>query len=385
MKKQKIGMLFIVFMLLLVACAPKTSRAPASVPVKVAPVTPAGQAWEGKWDETLTAAKKEGRITVTTSAGNEVRYALIEGFKKVYGIDLEVVVAPGSTWVPPIQAERRAGLYLRDVVIAGTGPTVQSVKPAGLLDPLESAFILPELTNPEIIKKVWLEGKLHWVDADHTILTALLSPGAPLVINTDLVKEDEIRSWKDLLNPKWKGKIVIPDLSLPGTGASFVVYIDQVLGWDWLQQLVKNEPIVLQDTRLQLDWAARGKVAMALAPDPPTYASFKQIGAPLKALTPKEGTWLTTGHAGVSIINRPAHPDAARVFINWLLSKEGQTVLARSLGGQSTREDVPFDFLDSAQVRQAGMNYFNKEREDILLARVEMTAKAKQIIAPLIK
>lgn len=383
MRKRIVCMLLIVGILLLVACAPKTAPAPVPVPAKVVPVASGGQVWEGKWAETLSAARKEGKVMLTTTAGGDLRSALINSFKKAYKIDMDVVVSPGSTHIPAIEAERKAGLYLRDVLIAGTGPTVQSLKP--ILEPLELAFILPDLTDDAQIKKTWYQGKLQWVDKDHTIMTALLYPGAPIVINTDLVKQNEIVSWNDLLNPKWKAKIVMPDLSLPGTGASFVVYIDQVLGWDWLQQLIKNEPVILQDTRLQMDWIARGKVALALAPTPGPWNEFRKAGAPLKSLTPKEGTWMTTGSAGVSIFNQPAHPNATKVFINWLLSREGQTILATSLGGQSTREDVPVDLLDPEQVRQVGVNYFNKETEALLLARVEMTAKATQIIASLKK
>lgn len=85
-------------------------------------------------------------------------------------------------------------------------------------------------------------------------------------------------------------------------------------------------------------------------------------------LVPKEGTVITTGIGAISLINRAAHPNAAKLFINWFLSKEGQTLYSRAYNSHSARVDVPTEGIDPATLRVAGEKYYNSETEDYLAA-----------------
>lgn len=392
---QRIQILLAVLLmgLLVVACAPKAAPAPAPVasvptvaPVPVPAPVPAVQAkpaWEEKWEKTLAEAKKEGKVVFYTGAGAQTRVAMIQGLSKAYGISAEVIAGRATEIHTKVLTERRAGLYLWDHWQGGQTSALTQLKPAGVLDSLDLALILPDVTDPVLLRKIWYQGGLRWVDQDHTLLVFQVFPQPPLAINTNLIRPDEIKSYNDLLDPKWKGKISINDPTI--AGSSFAPFMINVIGPEWLRKLVNQEPIIMRDQRLQVEWLARGKVPIAIGMLVDAYTEFKNLGAPIQSITPQEGTWLSAGTGGITIFNRPAHPNAAKVFINWLLSKEGQTIFSKASGGQSAREDVPTDHLYPEQMRQPGVKYWEKDREEILLKYPEYFNLCKEIFGPLMK
>src|SRR3972149_2861201 len=98
---------------------------------------------------------------------------------------------------------------------------------------------------------VWWEGKLRWVDPDHKILVFIAFPIPWAVINTDLVKPEEINSYKDLLNPKWKGKIILLDPTMTGpSGKLFSTSVKFLVGIEFWRDLAKQEPVITRDSRV---------------------------------------------------------------------------------------------------------------------------------------
>lgn len=91
--------------------------------------------------------------------------------------------------------------------MGGSNTIFDSIKPNAMLDPLEPEIFLPEVLDP----KVWHEGKMRWKDKDKTALSFITFAVPALTINITLVRTDELRSYRDLLNPKWKGKIIMND------------------------------------------------------------------------------------------------------------------------------------------------------------------------------
>ena len=124
---------------------------------------------------------------------------------------------------------------------------------------------------------------------------------------------------------------------------------------------------------------ARGKYAFTLAPLTDVVEAFRRDGAPIAYRTPAEGSALTTGHGGLAIMNRPAHPNAARIFINWLLSKEGVELFSRVYNVQSTRDDVATDFLAPERKRLPGFKYVWPENEEFLLEEGKFYAQGREI------
>lgn len=323
------------------------------------------------------------------AAGGEARTALIRAFNEKYGIKVEAISASGRELATKILTERKAGLYLGDVYVGGAKTQVTPFKPEKVLDPLEPVLILPEVTDP----KKWWNERLPWVDPDHMIFTFTLYPGTTYAINTTMVKKEEVKSYKDLLDPRWKGKIVMGDPTLAGGPvqkwfvalAYDVIKIESMSGMDFMRALAKQEPAILKDRRLQVEWVAHGKYPITIAPDTPSMTDFINAGAPIAYVNPVEGNFLTSGYGGVSLINRAPHPNAARVFINWLLTKEGQMVYTRALPYNSTRLDVPTDHIDALKLRQPGVAYVNLENEDYLLKEDARGAIAKEIFAQQLK
>lgn len=342
---------------------------------------PAKAGWELEMQKTAEAARKEGRVVVYMTTGAGLREALVKSFQEKYGVTMEAVSLSGSQMSEKLIRERRGGLYLADVYQGGVTTPVTILKPRGILDNLETAFIVPELKDPELIKQTWLEGKLRWVDPDHKVLAFAAYVSDWVLLNTDLVKPEEMTSLKDLLNPKWKGKIVMGDPSQSGkTGRMFGVVYELIYGPDFWRDFVKQEPMIIRDSRLVVEWVARGKYAIGLATKTEEVDMFMQMGAPLKRLVQSgDGATLASGDGGLVLINQAPHPNAAKLYINWLLSKEGLVAFTKAFGAPSARLDIPTDFLSPDKLRQPDVNYIWVEYEEFLLKESGRYKEAREI------
>lgn len=250
--------------------------------------------------------------------------------------------------------------------------------------PLDSQLLLPELTDPELIKKIWFNGTLRWLDKDHTNLGFLAAAPPPVVINTDLVKYDEVKSWNNFLEPKWKGKIVLHDPTRSGFGGKLVPVLGEIMGWDYVNKLAKQVDIN-QDTRLIVEWTARGKYAITLAPQTAVVVEFQRASAPLKAFIPVEGIHVTSSSGSMSLLKNAPHPNATKIFINWLLTKEGQTIYSQAFGQSSARLDVSTEGIIPETIPQQGVNYIVGDSEEFILQQPQQFEKVKEIFTPNLK
>lgn len=371
--------------IILIACAPKAAPPPSSGIEKEMPLTgekPIRESWEQKWKDTLQAAKKEGKVVVFIGIGGELRAAVVKAFREKYGIEVDAISFRGDEFATRIKAERRAGLYSFDVYQSGITTAVLTLKPEGILDPLEPALILPEVTDP----KAWWKGEIHFVDKERLALNFAAYPSAPIAINTDIVKTEEMRSYNDLLNPRWKGKISMNDPTLPGAGGNLVGVVgDHIMGYDFLRKLAQQEPLIMRDRRLQIDWLAAGKYPIAIGPDTMPLVDFQNLGFPLKEITPLEGTHVTAGYGTLALINRAPHPNAARVYINWLLTREAQLLYSKIVQVQSGRVDIPTDFLPPSRIRDPKVKYVDQASEEYTRKHPEYFKIAREIFGHLIK
>jgi len=297
----------------------------------------------GDWNKVVGAAKKEAKVAVMSSLGGaENRQALTEPFQKKYGIEVDYFSSSGSKMVSRIKGERAGGLSLWDLFIGGTSTPMTGLKPDGLLDLIEPTIILPEVKDG----KNWMGGKIEYADKDKTILVMLSYTKSAIFVNTKLVKTEEFKSVKDLLNPKWKGKILAGDPRFPGPGqATFsYFYASKDLGPDFIRELAKQDLHFLRDDRQTSEWLATGKYPVLVGGSDTDVEPFLREGLPIRILNPKqlkEGGYLTAGAGGLSLMSKAPHPNAAKLYINWLLSKEGQSALVKSNGYPSRRLDTP--------------------------------------------
>lgn len=380
---------FLAVLIFIIGCA--TNELPTAIITVTTPEssssdTPDRKPWEKEWEKLIAMAKKEGTVVVYSTPGATVRQALVDPFSSQYGISLEWVTARGNETSERLSTQRKAGLYIVDVVITGSTTVLTDLKPKGFLAPLQPALILPDLADPAIIKNIWWNGELGWLDTDHLVLGMCAYPSSPLAINTELVKPGEIRSYRDLLAPRWKGKIVMDDPTISGTGERwFGVVSSRIMDLDFMRQLAKQEPLISRERRLSVEWLARGKYAVMIAPDPTTTTEFINVGATIDTLEMQEGTYLTSGGGGIALLDKAPHPNAANVFINWLLTKEGQSLFSQSYGKQSARLDVTAQGLRPNEIRDPRAKYYRSDTEEEVIKIRELSKMAREIFATLLQ
>jgi len=343
--------------------------APAgSVPAKAkSPAAPSSAAnaadWQKKWDDTVAAAKKEGELFIYLNAPSEARTAIPEAFKRKYGITLNVISGSGVELASRLVTEYRSGIHQVDAYMAG-GTTALVAKAQGVLAPITPLLILPEVTSP----KAWFGQNIPLFDRDGTVFTYLSQVIPPVIYNTGLVKEGQITSYNDLLKPEWKGKMVTYDPTVGGAASFWATGLTMELGQDraneYLTALAKEqEVIVTREMGQQMEWVARGKYPLALFPQTPAVAQYLKAGAPIAAATFRELTLVANSNGGFAVPKFPPHPHAVTVFLNWFLSKEGQTVAVKSMGAPSTRLDVPPDNVNPMFVAKPGQKYILQSEE----------------------
>jgi iron(III) transport system substrate-binding protein len=340
--------------------------------------------WEEEWDKLLKAAKNEGQVMIYGRVGPEIRKALKKEFLGKYGIDLDFLyLARGRELAARMKKERRAGLYLADVVVHGATTGINLLKPTGIFESMEPLLILPEVTDP----KVW-RPDFCFIDRDRMIKPMRASFFRYAARNTNLVKEGEINSYRDLLNLKWKGRIVMYDPTGPGSGNMFISLLSRVWGHEqtlgFQRQLIKQEPTVIKDLRLPWEWLARGKYSVGIALSAELCPEMLDLGAPVAQVKVIEGGLLGSGAATIAVVNKRPHPNATAVFVNWILTREGQTVWSEADGHPGSRLDLSNEWIHPTFLPGPGEKV-TVDNEESCIEGPKRMKESKEIFAPLLK
>jgi len=343
-------------------------------------------AWCVEWGNTIEAAKKEGKVVVSIPASAELRQALEEGFKRQFpGIVQEVFPAPGGSNINRIVEEDKGGVHYFDIHVGGTSSIITGMLTADLLEPLAALMILPS------VKKTtnWW-GDHIWADKSGRYIYMFLAYLTETIwFNTKELRPEEVRSYDDLLNPKLKGRIAILDPRIPGSGQSTWSFLWKINGEEYLRKLVHQRLIVGRNQRQLAESLANGTAALSIGLSYYSFSPFIKAGFLLKPLpTPKEGTYASSGSGNVVALKKAPHPNAAKVYINWLLSREGQEIFTNVLNQPTRRLDV-----DTAATKQFGAiaakdvltpkRFFeleNQSEEVIRTVRIPATALARRLL-----
>lgn len=331
--------LFVVVLLLLLA-----SRATAA---QAKPV------WQVEWEKILESAKKEGEVRLWGE--QEITHQdIIAAFNKEFPF-IKAVTVSGRVGdlMPRIIAERRAGKFLADIYSGGLGGrSFYDFHKAGVLDPLKPVLLLPEVVDAA----KWLNGEHTYADSEKQFVFMYEGSvaGNGMHYNTGMVDMNEFKSYWDLIHPKWKGKILL--FERPGVGSPSVIrfYYNAQLGPDFVKRLFSEMDVtVSQDRRQSSDWLASGKFPICI--DCGDTDRAKKQGLPVDEFphaSLKEASYevSTSGNSGLALINQAPNPNAARVFINWFLSRAGQTAW------QATMNDKVQEPSDSMRVDVAKVN-----------------------------
>ena len=328
----------------------------------LSPHTQAAQSdWKRDWEQTLAAARKEGQVNVYI-----YRYeGLLQDFKREFpGINVVAVTGRGNELTNRIMAERRAGRFIADVYSGGTNSLFNTLYKGKALDPLKPLLILPEVTD---LTKWW--GNEHrYADPEGKHIFAFIgsASNAQLAYNAKMVNPNEFKSYQDVINPKWKGRIVSLDPRDTGLGATMQFwYYSPELGPEYMKKFFGGMEITYaKNFRQMTDWLAAGKFAICMGCK--DSARAKNQGLPVEDFDTnkwKEGSSFSAGGGSVSYLNQAPHPNAAKVFLNWFLSRKGQIALQK-LGdpddaANSRRIDIPKDDIPPDNRLQPGVKYFD--------------------------
>ncbi len=328
--------------------------------------------WQDEWDRTVKAAEQEGQLVLysLTEVGEAIANT---GFPhKFPKIKLSVVSARGGEHISRIMAERRAGKFLADIGNLGnTSP--YTLYQSKALDPIASAFILPEVKD----ESKWWQGKQQFIDPEGRYI--LVYVGAPLFLlgyNTKLVNPAGFKSYWDLLDAKWKGKIVAFDPKAGGFAATRdrFFFHNPELGPQFLRRLFSEMALTLYARFPQgEDWLAAGKYSLCLCRHQ-SISEAKSQGLPVDLMEPaqfKEGVGVESRAKTLVLMNQAPHPNAAKVFLNWFLSREGQSDFQKSAakfidaGAEgSLRMDIPKDEIPPRNRLNPGVKYMPQWNPD---------------------
>ena len=296
--------------------------------------------WQGEWEKTLAAAKKEGKVVVGIPPSTELRKALESTFKAKFGFELELFPATGPQIANRVVTEGKAGVRYFDTFIFGscTGCAVDqdwTVRSSGKLhdssrgERSETLVGRPRLHGQRERHAAFL---FFHRDQEHRRLT-----GTTL----RWPRPEELRSLDNFLDPKWKSKIGLSDPRVAGSGLSVWSYLWDVKGEDYLKKLVQQDLFVTQNLRQLAEALAKGKVALTLGIGIAQTEPFVKAGLPLKSLPePREGSPSSNGYGSLAILKNPPHPNATKSFCELVLSKEGQEIYSRALLHGTRRLDV---------------------------------------------
>jgi ABC-type Fe3+ transport system substrate-binding protein len=328
----------------------------------------ASGSFDAQWQALIEAARKEERFTVDAGTGNAPHWRpIVQWFSKKFGV--RAVTASGDNVAERIVAEQRGGRFLANVIFESNRGGNTMLIPAKAVQPIEPLLIHPEVAD----KKRWWQSRWWWSDDEALYMfnfaaEAHDSPIADLYINTDIVKPEKIRnrekfSFWDILDPEqpWADKI----MSEPPSGGLMSRWgrtlLVPELGEKWVRAMITHPKIKWQpNRRLQVDGLFSGEYALTIMTTGTTQRSMDQLrerGAPFKrllevvTLTQSRTIGGAGNHGQIMVAKNPASPNATKLFLNWLLSWEGQKVRQELAEGEVPPPTLRIDNVPAGRVR----------------------------------
>ncbi|HZS63159.1 MAG TPA: extracellular solute-binding protein [Xanthobacteraceae bacterium] len=336
--------------------------------------------WRKTWDDLLAAAQKEGKVVVAGPPSKEVRQSLPPAFEKRYGIKLEYIAGRSSETATKLRAERQANANSIDALIGGIQTMATILYREKMIDPVRPVLVLPEVTDGS----KWKKGSLWFSDPDDKYILRLSNTvSTTFYYNTKIVQPGEIKSVKDLLEPKWMGKICLQDPTVPGSGSNQAAQLYINFGEDFVKKLyIGQKPAITRDTRQLSDWVSRGDYPIALGAEDKLAEDYGKEGLPIAPLElPDLPQLISAGFGQVALLNQAPHPNAAKVFVNWLASNEGSELFARAMSVAPTRNDIDESFLPRREIPQPGGKYFDTyDWEFTVTTKEKVRQRMKELI-----
>jgi len=362
----------------------------------------ASSARADSWDEVVAAARKEGSLVAVLGGSASRNYRpIFKQFEDKFGIRTVVSTGGGGKQADRLLAERRAGKSEVDVIMAGGTTAVTRLVPNGVLDPIAPVLFLPDVVDTSH----WFKGKHLYSDPEEKYVLAFsgTADAAPIVVrfNTEKLPIEEASKidsvWK-FLDKRFAGQIAALPPTIAGAGGTyFVAMVHPNLGEKYLRRFYDPELKVTftEDFRQIADGVAKGKYAVAmfvgsagrdidnLSKKGLPVANFSSV---LKGRLLKERP--VVGGSGASnnimVANQRPHPNATKLFLNWFLSKEGQTAM-QTMSDRTPDQTFRLDVTEQGKVRKSdmrkpGVEYLTLEHDpEIQRKRVAEMKRAEDL------
>jgi len=269
----------------------------------------------------IDAARKEGKFVYYTADFTEPESEVIKAFNKRFPfVKVEIVRAPGGQLITRIKTEAAAGKLLADAVnhsdrglMQGIADLFQDYTPPNAKDYREDVLVSP---------KLWPRSTLGW----------------SIAYNTELEKNPP-KSWMDLCTaeygPKKMGQVIAPS---GGTTWTRIMFERQTFGDDYWKKQAATQPILYPSGAPTSDAMVRGEISIAVVLYNIAYIK-KRDGAPVEIFFPPEGVPVNFYASGIT--KTATNPNAAKLFLNWCLSNEGQSFMIKEQGNLTALKDPP--------------------------------------------
>jgi len=312
-----------------------------------------------EWTAVVEAAKKEGKVVVAGSPDPVMRNDVIPKFTARFGIPVEFVAGRSSQIVSRVETERASGIYSIDLYLAGPDTSANELYNDKMIDPLKPLIAMPEVVDGS----KWKTGKVWFADPqEQFVVRAFSSVASLLYINTEHVKPDELRNIKDLINPKWRGKISTEDPTTTGAGANMAARLLTQVGEEFVKNLyIEQKPVRTRERRQMADWLARGTQPICLNCREDDVRPLVKDGFKVLEIFELNGAAPTINGSPwmLTVANKAPHPKAAQLFANWILSKEGLETYGKGYGSATLRTDVDESYLNPGNLPKKGVKYFD--------------------------
>jgi iron(III) transport system substrate-binding protein len=271
----------------------------------------------------IAAAKKEGNVTLYTSAPIAAAQKVANAFQQKYGIKVELFRSGGTQVMRRFMTEHDAGHAGADVLV--------SSDPSAIIDLAAKGIFVP--FRPDGIEKVpepFRDPAGNYV-AQRVSLIAIYG-------RTDLVPAANMpKTWDDLLNPKYKGKLVMTNPSFTSLQLGVVAMMSKMRGWDYFEQLNRNDVLVVQGNEQALNLVKTGERPIAAGGDSQYANEARMAGHKIQNFFPSDGTFAIP--ATTSVVKGSKNPNAAKLLAEYTLSLEAEQLWPEN-GIYAARTDV---------------------------------------------
>jgi iron(III) transport system substrate-binding protein len=268
-------------------------------------------------------AKQEGKVSWYTSTPIEQAQKIAALFKQQTGIEVELFRSGGSAILSRFQQEMTAGRAAADVITHSEPAAAKALAKKGWFVPFK----------PKNFDKIPDAAKA----ADGSFVGQRLNMMTHYVRSDKVAAADEPKTWDDLLNAKYKGKLVMTDPSFTSLQVSVVGMISKERGWGFYEKLRGNDVMIVQGNQQVSDALKRGERLIAVGALDSYAADLKKQGHQIKTLYPSDGVFVIP--SPTSVVKGSPHPNAAKLFAEFMVGDDAQKIFPAD-GGYSVRLDI---------------------------------------------